>query len=873
MAIPRTSLLDLPLPVTGSLSGDWGAATNNGLTEYLDIAVAGSLVLNTDADVTLTSTDGDENGTNIGSTTAQYAILRWTATGSTTRNITVPAKSKTYIVINATGGTQSIVLRGAGPTTGVTIVAGERAVCAWNGSDFVKVGGAAGGSNTQVQYNNNGVFGGSADLTWDGSTLATTGLTASGAVTLSATSQNIALGTSQVGGTWTAGGASQTGAITLDQSTKTHTLNIGTGATENALTKTINLGTAGVSGSTTAINIGSAVSGATTNVTLNGTVQPGVVISGSSSGDALRITQTGTGNALLVEDAANPDSSPFVVTAAGDVGIGTSSPGVKLDVTASGATVANFNRTTSNGKTLDIQLLSQSVGWLGSNGNGDLVISSTSGGLASNQMVFAINGTTNMRLDSSGNLGLGVTPPNATIRTINVARAASGIQGFTSGSFYNTANAFWASAGWTYGSNGNAFAYGLDLTSNSHQWFTAPSGTANTVITFTQAMTLDASGNLGIGTTSPGSRLQVLSGTATGATFASNQYIRVDGSSGASYSAGVASTGNTTSGYYISTAANSYEGGMDYEGTNKFMTFRTNNTERARITSGGDLGVGASSPNGRVESKTAAVVSGDSAYAKKAFVANIPLSTSNVTSSLVAAFDTTVHGADIGYSYDGTGYYLAFATNSTVSGSPTERARITRGGYFKASDNGTYQNSTGSFHEFYQTANSVALDVKATNASYNQSVCFLRTDRAANSAFQFLFCNANGVGQFYVRGDGTIYAQNTTVQSISDVRVKENIRNSSDGLNVINAIRPVRFDFKPGFGNDRKNQLGFIAQEIETVFPDAVENISLSDEKDEPYKSVGPGALIPVLVKAIQEQQALITSLTARVAALEGTQP
>lgn len=116
--------------------------------------------------------------------------------------------------------------------------------------------------------------------------------------------------------------------------------------------------------------------------------------------------------------------------------------------------------------------------------------------------------------------------------------------------------------------------------------------------------------------------------------------------------------------------------------------------------------------------------------------------------------------------------------------------------------------------------------------------------------------------QFAVRSDGVIYAQNTTVQSISDRRVKENITLSMEGLDVISGLRPVRFDFKSGFGNNRKNQLGFIAQEVETVFSDAVET---SDEKTpdgDYYKTVGPGAFIPVIVKAIQE-------LAAKVAALE----
>jgi hypothetical protein len=110
--------------------------------------------------------------------------------------------------------------------------------------------------------------------------------------------------------------------------------------------------------------------------------------------------------------------------------------------------------------------------------------------------------------------------------------------------------------------------------------------------------------------------------------------------------------------------------------------------------------------------------------------------------------------------------------------------------------------------------------------------------------------------RFYL---GTIYATNTTVQSVSDIRTKENIRNSSEGLNIIDALRPVRFDFKDGFNESKKNQLGFIAQEVEEVFPDAVSEWTKDD--GETYKTMGPSALIPVLVKAIQELKAENNSL------------
>jgi len=84
------------------------------------------------------------------------------------------------------------------------------------------------------------------------------------------------------------------------------------------------------------------------------------------------------------------------------------------------------------------------------------------------------------------------------------------------------------------------------------------------------------------------------------------------------------------------------------------------------------------------------------------------------------------------------------------------------------------------------------------------------------------------------------------------------------------ALKPRKFDWKAGKGKDKKGDRGWIAQEFEQVFPDMVDTwADPAPEGEEPYKAVNAD-LIPVLVKAIQEQQALITSLTARVALLEG---
>jgi hypothetical protein len=174
----NTALIGLTLPATGTLSGQWGDTVNNAISQIVDVAVAGTQTISTDADVDLTLTTGTYASTGLTSTSSQYAVLLCTGARTAARNINTPKQSKTYVVINDTSGGFAITVRGGptSPTTGVTVAAGTRAIIAWNGSDFVNVGGgSAAGSNTQVQFNNSGAFGASSNLTWNGTTLTSTG--------------------------------------------------------------------------------------------------------------------------------------------------------------------------------------------------------------------------------------------------------------------------------------------------------------------------------------------------------------------------------------------------------------------------------------------------------------------------------------------------------------------------------------------------------------------------------------------------------------------------------------------------------------------------------------------------------------------------
>jgi hypothetical protein len=153
MTVNRTTLLDLPLPVTGTESNTWGDITNNGLTEYMDIAIAGMSNLTsanfTAGALTIETTEGNSAGTSITATSAQYAGFRVTslaANSTITVGNTGTSPARSYRLINA-DATYNLTFKATGQT-GVTLLPGQSAVVAFNGTDYVIVGTVGAGTAT-----------------------------------------------------------------------------------------------------------------------------------------------------------------------------------------------------------------------------------------------------------------------------------------------------------------------------------------------------------------------------------------------------------------------------------------------------------------------------------------------------------------------------------------------------------------------------------------------------------------------------------------------------------------------------------------------------------------------------------------------------
>ena len=180
----------------------------------------------------------------------------------------------------------------------------------------------------------------------------------------------------------------------------------------------------------------------------------------------------------------NSGSEQMRLTSTG-LGIGTSSVDGKLVVYGTAGTNPYSHFKDASGADFFIQSV----------GNSDC----RTGTASNHPWLFFTNGTEKMRLDTSGNLGLGVTP-SAWSGYKSFDLPGAGYISSGGGSWMEVMDNVYYNAGYKYKSNGYASHY---LQQNSgHFWYTAPSGTAGNAISFTQAMTLDASGNLLVGTTS-----------------------------------------------------------------------------------------------------------------------------------------------------------------------------------------------------------------------------------------------------------------------------------------------------------------------------------------------------------------------------------
>jgi hypothetical protein len=364
---------------------------------------------------------------------------------------------------------------------------------------------------------------------------------------------------------------------------------------------------------------------------------------------------------------------------------------------------------------------------------------------AADTIAFTEGGVESMRIDSAGNMGLGVTPSawGSIFRAMQIGSDGAWVGGRTDSQnqAWLGTNAYYNGTNWIY--KASTTAGQLAIAGNTFSFYQAASGTAGNTATFTQAMTLDASGNLGIGTSSPAYKLDVSGDRARIVNTGVAELITSSSGGGGNWEFGVDASGN----------------GFIYSGQSKYLAVSTSGSERMRITSAGDLLVGTTTSRGRI---TCEAASGD----------------------LITGYTTST---STGYVYN--------STSATVS-----------------------------------------------NAAY-----FVKAGTEA--------------------GKITVVANSTTYATSSDYRLKENIEPITGALAKVDALKPCTYTWK----NTGEASEGFIAHELAEVCPQAVVG-----EKDAVYEdgSINPQGidtsfLIATLTAAIQEQQALITTLTDRITALE----
>ena len=426
------------------------------------------------------------------------------------------------------------------------------------------------------------------------------------------------------------------------------------------------------------------------------------------------------------------------------------------------------------------------------------------------------------------NLGVGITPTTklhvssasntfATVESTNGAAYWQMIGNNATNASYNSLiSKYGATTDWSI-SGGNGTTGQMLFNIGSTEGFRLTSTSLYT-----------ASGiNVGIGTSSPAGKLHVV-----GAQNAWSQVI----------------AGNTTS-------AQSYgmriQAGTTSADTSLLIRDATNVNDYLAVIGNGNVGIGTSSPN------------------QTGFTAPV-LSITNGTSGILELIGTQTADGTIGQiAFYNTSSSVRIAQILGVRSGANNSGALT----FQTNNAGTLGEAgrfdpsgnllVGTTSTSLTAGTGIKLQPTGQNAT-TPGLSQVGTSSANTENTLHVYSTGAAAYRFYVGYGGTIFATSIVITAISDARLKENVRDIDTGLSSIMELKPRRFDWKEGKGQDKKNVAGFIAQEFETVFPECVSTSKAGADGIE-YKNINHETLIPTLVKAIQELKAEIDSLKSQL--------
>jgi hypothetical protein len=320
---------------------------------------------------------------------------------------------------------------------------------------------------------------------------------------------------------------------------------------------------------------------------------------------------------------------------------------------------------------------------------------------------------------------------------------------------------------------------------------------------------------------------------ATGTVVVTGGAQTIEFAAGSSSAPSITTTGDTNTGIFFPAADT--------------IAFTEGGTESMRVDSSGNLGLGTSSPDTRLH------VSGTTTVAR--------LQSSSASTYLRLSNTTDTNG------------YLGYeGANMVFYAGNTERARITSGGYFKASNDGSYLNLTGPYHEFRTNGNDTTVlctSMASSGNVFGVDMGFRNiTPNNTTSWFYRGYDSTNDKCIIY--SSGTITNRTGTYNSFSDLKLKQDVTDASSQWNDIKALRIVKYRLKDEVAADPNYpaHIGVIAQEVEQTSPGLIDNC-VNKDSGEVTKSVKSSIIYMKAVKALQEAMDRIETLEAQNAAFE----